>query len=126
MRAREMKDNMEYINKEYEKFAIDILKHYKELKLFIKSTSEKNVLNISHKNIEDTTMLVYELDKAMSMLNPIQRELIKLRYLEGLDWQLTSDSIGCSIRTAHNRNKEVISIIVLALFGENIERNRVN
>jgi len=94
MRAREMKDNMENINKEYEKFTIDILRHYKELKLFIKSTSEKNVLNISHTNIKNTTMLVYKLDKAMSMLNPVQKKLIKLRYLEGLDWQLTSESIG--------------------------------
>jgi len=100
MRARGMKDNMEYLNKEYEKFAIDILKHYRELKLFINSTSGKNVLNI--------------------------KELIKLRYLEGLDWQSTSESLGCSIRTAHNRNKEAVNIIVQNLFGENIERNNVN
>lgn len=126
MRAREMKDNMENINKEYEKFAIDILRHYKELKLFIKSTSEKNVLNISHNNIKNTTMLVYKLDKAMSMLNPVQKKLIKLRYLEGLDWQLTSESIGCSKRTAHNRNKDAVSIVVQTLFGENIERNSIN
>ncbi len=81
---------MEYLNKEYEKFAIDILKHYRELKSFIKSTSGKNVLNISHKDIEDTKELVDKLDKAITMLNPIQRELIELRYLERLDWQLTS------------------------------------
>jgi DNA-directed RNA polymerase specialized sigma24 family protein len=117
---------MEYLNKEFEKFAIDILRHYKELKLFIKSTSEKNVLYISHKNIEDTQILVNKIDKAMSSLSPIHRELIKLRYLNGLDWQLTSESLGCSIRTAYNRNKEVISIIVQALFGENMERNSVN
>ncbi|GEM_PF-2470807 len=118
--------NKEYLNKEYEKFAIDILKHYRELKLFINSTSGKNVLNISHNDIEGTKRLVYKLDKAMSMLNPIQRELIKLRYLDGLDWQLTSENIGCSIRTAYNRNKEVINIIVQALFGENIERDSLN
>lgn len=41
MRAREMKDNMEYINKECEKFAIDILKHFKELKLFVERTKKK-------------------------------------------------------------------------------------
>lgn len=111
-----MKDNMEYLNKEYEKFAIDILKHYRELKLFINSTSGKNVLNISNKDIEDTKRLVNKLDKAMSRLNPIQKELIKLRYLKGLDWQLTSESIGCSKRTAHNKNKEAISIIVRVLF----------
>lgn len=121
-----MKDNMEYLNKEHEKFAIDILKHYRELNLFINSTSGKNVLNISHKNVEDTTMLVYKLDDAMSRLSPIQRELIKLRYLEGLDWKSTSESLGCSIRTAHNRNKESISIIVQTLFSENIEGNSVN
>lgn len=117
---------MEYLNKEYEKFAIDILKHYRELKLFINSTSGESVLNIGHKDIEDTKVLVYKLDKAMSMLNPVQKQLIKLRYLEGLDWQLTSESIGCSKRTAHNRNKEAISIIIQTLFGENIERDDVN
>ncbi|MBU5308514.1 sigma-70 region 4 domain-containing protein [Clostridioides mangenotii] len=117
---------MDYLNKEYEKFAIDILKHYRELKLFINNTSGKNVLNISYNDIEGTKRLVYKLDKAMSMLNPIQRELIKLRYLDGLDWQLTSENIGCSIRTAYNRNKEVINIIVQALFGENIERDSLN
>lgn len=117
---------MEYLNKEYEKFAIDILKHYSELKLFIKSTSGKNVLNISNKDIEDTKRLVNKLDKAMSGLNPIHMKLIKLRYLEGLDWQLTSESIGCSIRTAYNRNKEVISIIVESLFGLSIEKDNVN
>jgi hypothetical protein len=59
MRARGMKDNMEYLNKEYEKFAIDILKHYRELKLFINTSnsSVKNVLRISHKNIEGTKIL---------------------------------------------------------------------
>lgn len=117
---------MEYTNNEYEKFAIDILKHYRELKLFINRTSGKNVLNINHKNIEDTKRLVHKLDTAMSMLNPIQRELIELRYLERLDWQLTSESIGCSKRSAYNSNKEAISIIVQTLFGENIERNCVN
>lgn len=71
-------------------------------------------------------MLVYKLDDAMSRLSPIQKELIKLRYLEGLDWQSTSESLGCSIRTAHNRNKEAVNIIVQNLFGENIERNNVN
>ncbi len=117
---------MKYTNKEYERFAIDILKHYRELKLFINSTSGENILNIGHKDIEDTKVLVYKLDKAMSMLNPVQKKLIKLRYLEGLDWQLTSDSIGCSKRTAHNRNKEVISIIIQTLFGKNIEKNSLN
>lgn len=117
---------MESLNKEYEKFAIDLLKHYRELKLFINSTSGKNVLNISHKDIEDTKELVDKLDKAMSMLNPIQRELIELRYLERLDWQLTSESLGCSKRTANTRNKEVINIIVQTLFGEHIKRNSVN
>jgi DNA-directed RNA polymerase specialized sigma24 family protein len=125
MRARRMKDNMEYINKEYEKYAIDILKHYRELKLFIKSTSDRNVLNISHKDIEDTKGLVDKLDKAINMLNPIQKKIIKLRYLERLDWQLTSESMGCSKRTAHNRNKEAVSIVVQALFSEKIEKENL-
>lgn len=116
---------MEYINKEYEKYAIDILKHYRELKLFIKSTSDRNVLNISHKDIEDTKGLVDKLDKAINMLNPIQKKIIKLRYLERLDWQLTSESMGCSKRTAHNRNKEAVSIVVQALFSEKIEKENL-
>ena len=56
----------------------------------------------------------------------MSRELIKLRYLEGLDWQLTSECIGYSERTAHSRNKEAISIIVQALFNEKIERKNLN
>jgi len=119
-------DNMKYTNKEYEKFAIDILRHYKQLNLFIDRTSAENVLNISYEDIFETKKLVNKLDKAMNSLSPIQRKLVKLRYLEGLDMQSTSESLGCSIRTAHNRNKEALSIIVQTLFGENIERNSVN
>jgi DNA-directed RNA polymerase specialized sigma24 family protein len=126
MRARGIKDNMSKTVKDLEKLSIDIIRHYMELKSFVDCINQNNIFRISHDDIEGTKMLVSKLEQGMSKLNPIQKELVKLRYLDGLDWQLTSESIGCSKRTAYNRNKEAVSIIVQALFGENIERNSVS
>ncbi|MBU5308407.1 hypothetical protein NSA24_00755 [Clostridioides mangenotii] len=104
--------------KEIEKFSIDILRYYKELRSFIDGINDNNIFSISNDDIEGTKRLVNKLEQALSKLNPDQKELIKLRYIDHLDWELISESISCSKRTAHNRNKEAVSIIVQTLFNE--------
>lgn len=109
---------MDKVTKDKEKFSIDILKHFKELSYFTDEIIDNNIFCISNEDIESTKRLVSKLEYAISKLNPTQKELIKLRYIDHLDWDFISESISCSKRTAHNRNKEVVSIIVQTLFNE--------
>lgn len=109
---------MDKETKEIEKFSIDILRHYKELRSFVDRINDNNIFSISNEDIEGTNRLVSKLEQALRKLNPTQRELIKLRYLDGFDWDLVCDNIGSSKRTAHNINKEAVSLIIRTLFIE--------
>ena len=67
---------MDKATKEIEKFSINILRHYKELRSFIDGINDNNIFCISNADIECTKRLVSKLEKAMSKLNPIQKKLI--------------------------------------------------
>ena len=73
-------------------------------------------LNIEHR-IKVMTNIINKIDKALSSLNDIEKEVITNRCIKGFYYYQFCYKIGASERTAKRIKKEALKKMVIAIFG---------
>lgn len=59
-----------------------------------------------------------ELDIAIEPLNELQKEIVKLKYIECKDWEFVADSVGYSVRQCKREGKSALRRMADILYGE--------
>ena len=85
---------------------IEIL--YKKLTLIIEDNGI-SYINISASKIEDRKEMYQKLKQAISSLKPVQREIIKMIYVEGKSQKEVAKELGIAESTLSGRVKLIIS-----------------
>ncbi|MCC0649236.1 hypothetical protein [Clostridioides sp. ZZV15-6598] len=90
----------------------------------IRNQVEIKLIDLEEKIIEKQIEL-YEMealertiDSAINNLKPIHKQIIKYRYIEGLEWNLVVDKVYLEERQLRERANQAISSISIALFGK--------
>lgn len=92
-----------------------------------KQTEDKVINIVSY--IQDLEIEAYKekklknkLDKAINNLSPIHRQIIQLRYQEGLEWKYICDKVCYEERQLRTKKNEAVKSIAIALFGSRVYR----
>lgn len=77
--------------------------------------------------IQDAEIEVYKekrlknkIDKAINNLNPARKQIIKLRYLEGMGWTEMAQEIYYDEKTLRKYKNEAVKSIAVELFGSRV------
>ncbi|HBH0632030.1 TPA: hypothetical protein KR400_000949 [Clostridioides difficile] len=90
----------------------------------ISNQVENELINLEEKIIEkqielyEMEALKYTIDVSISNLEPIHKQIIRYRYIEGLEWSLIVDKVYLEERQLRERANQAISSISIALFGK--------
>lgn len=92
------------VNKELENKVIDVVGHIQDAE--IEAYKEKKLKN--------------KLDKAINNLSPIHKQIIQLKYQEGLEWKYICDKVCYEERQLRTKKNEAVKSIAVALFGSKV------
>lgn len=92
------------ISKEVEEEVIRILSKIEELE----------------NEIEEENSLITKIERAISILSPIHREIIEYKYLDVLSWDEIIDKTSYSERALKYKRSEAVKSIAITLFGSKI------
>lgn len=92
------------VNKELENKVIDVVGYIQDAE--IEAYKEKKLKN--------------KLDKAINNLSPIHKQIIQLKYQEGLEWKYICDKVCYEERQLRTKKNEAVKSIAVALFGSKV------
>lgn len=61
-----------------------------------------------------------QIDRALNNLKPIRKQIIELRYLEGMDWTTMSQELHYDEKTLRKYKNEAVKSIAVELFGSKV------
>ncbi|MDM8127019.1 sigma factor-like helix-turn-helix DNA-binding protein [Paraclostridium benzoelyticum] len=61
-----------------------------------------------------------QIDRAINNLKPIRKQIIELRYLEGMDWTTMSQELHYDEKTLRKYKNEAVKSIAVELFGSKV------
>jgi DNA-directed RNA polymerase specialized sigma24 family protein len=74
------------------------------------------------KELDEENSLIKQIDRAINSLSTIYKDIIQMKYIEGLDWQKIIDMTNYSERQLRNKKNHAVRSIAIALFGSKVFR----
>lgn len=90
----------------------------------ISNVIESTMLSISEKilfkemNIKRLENKIQAIDRALEVLTDIEREVIKLRYIEGKQWYIVAYNVNYNERWCKELRKRAIDKLIIGIYGE--------
>ena len=72
------------------------------------------------KEIEEESSLITKIDRAISNLSPIHKEVIEYKYIDCLSWDQIIDKTRYSERSLKYKRSEAVKSIAIALYGRKV------
>lgn len=96
--------NTNNVSKEIENKVIDVVSYVQDAE--IEAYKEKR--------------LIKRIDRAINNLSPIHKQIIQLRYQEGLEWKYICEKVCYEERQLRTKKNEAIKSIAVQLFGSKV------